>query len=86
MSIKTCTHFVVSKLDVLLGTRTLDILGKSKDTDEEDGSAGSKDGRRSTLLRTNLEVWVVVANAAGSSPLLLRSDGIVLWGRGNVHE
>ena len=64
----------------------LDVLGKSKDTDKENGSAGGEDGRRSTLLRADLEVWVVVANAACSSPLLLGSDGVVLWGRGNVNE
>jgi len=63
---------VVGEVDVLLpGTRTLDVLGKSKDTDEEDGSASSEDGRVGTLLRADVEVWVVVANAAGGSPLLL---------------
>lgn len=79
LMIKTRAHLVVTKADVLLlGTRTLDVLGESEDTDEEDGSASSQDGRRSTLLGTDVEVWVVVANAAGGSPLLLGSDGIVL--------
>ena len=56
---------------MLPGTRTLDVLGKSKETDEEDGSASSEDGRVGTLLGADVEVWVVVANAAGGSPLLL---------------
>jgi len=73
------TSLVVTKADVLLlGTRTLDVLGESKDTDEEDGSASSKDGRRGTFLGADVRVWVVVANAAGGSPLLLGSDGVVL--------
>lgn len=77
---KTRTYLVVNKVDVLLlGTRTLDVLGESKDTDEEDGSASSEDGRRSTFLGADVEVWVMVANTAGSSPLLLGSDGVVLW-------
>ena len=65
---------------LLLGTRTLDVLGKGKDTDKEDGSASSEDGGAGTLLGADVEVWVVVANAACSSPLLLGSDGVVLWG------
>ena len=77
--IKTWTHFVISEVDVLLlGTRALDILGKGEETDEEEGSASSKDSRRHTLLRANLGVGVIVANTAGGSPLLLRGDGVVL--------
>ena len=73
---------------MLLGTGALDVPGKSKDTNEEDGSASGKDGRGGTLLRVDLEVWVgfVVADTACSSPLLLRRDGVVLHGQGDVHE
>ena len=66
---------------LLLGTRTLDVLGESKHTDEKDGSASGEDGRASTLLGADVEVRVVVANAACRSPLLLGSDGVVLWGK-----
>jgi hypothetical protein len=79
---KTGTHLVVTELDVLLlGARTLDVFCKSEDTDEDDGSAGSKGSRRSTLLRANVEVSVVQGSVAGSSPLLLGGDGVVLRGR-----
>ena len=64
---------------LLLATRTLEVLGKSKDTDEEDGSTGGEDGRAGTLLGTDVEVRVVVANTACRSPLLMRGDGVVLW-------
>lgn len=37
-TLEMCTHDVL-----LLGTRTLAILGKRKDTDEEAGSASSED-------------------------------------------
>lgn len=82
--IETRAHLVVSKVDVLLlCTKSLGVLGKSKDTDEKDGSASSEGGRAGTLLGADVEVGVgvVVANAACSSPLLLGSDGVVLWSR-----
>jgi hypothetical protein len=79
---------------LLLGTGTLDVLGKSKDTDKEDGSAGSEDGRTGALLGADVEVFVVEANAAGSRPLFLGGDGVVLLGgamsmseeQGDSHE
>ena len=54
-----------------------DVLGESKDTNEKDGNAS---GRASTLLGTDMEVRVVVANAARRSPLSPGSDGVDLWG------
>lgn len=75
------THLVISKADVLLlGTRALNELGEGEHADEEDGGAGSEDGRGGTVVGTDAEVVVVVADAACSGPLLLRGDGIVLGG------
>lgn len=69
---------IIGEANVLLGTRTLDELGKREHTDKQHCSAGSHNGGSCTVLGADVEVVVLQAILASCSPLLVGADGVVL--------